>query len=620
MHNPDRQQKNHLYPERLLLPTQLIDTIKNLESGETPSLELTPEEKERLIQYENTLGEQLEPIFQIQILSFTCYIDYLLSPEGQSDFTRTFQIQLDQPPETSEQARELLHTHTHTIQSHDKGESMDFFGRSGISFEKKVREFLRPAVTENGSLQLPREIPVELEQFQGVFDEETVTDKRKKLRAFKAQLIIKEKTEEEKTDYEKAEEEIKKLYIKRVNSLIAELGFDVRKIKSQQPTANPETLARQAARYDKFLFGASPELDDQMHLQISVELKAYADAALQDEIKNTADAKDSAAAIGLDYAKLNTKEISAKDAATVGKKILEHYGLLSEHDADDPDSPGYYKPDRAGRAPDGKWQIVIRDAFKTTAVNADQGIIKIPGKELHSIVDVIAVLGAHEIEGHVLQHENKAMVGTVADAPASNEGGLRLFKKIGGDRSVLFAECGAMANEDQTMKSAFGYGNPPYSNYVYAMLARLHGGNYLDCIKGFYDAELAKITAQCNAGKITQEELQETMQNDVLRTAVNRALRLFRSSTDLMSRRTIEKPVYLEHSKDAVYLEQGLLYEKLQEAGLTKLLYIGGSNLHTIKTLAKIGLLDTNLIREPDLYALQLWKEMRQPYQSVNDL
>jgi hypothetical protein len=107
-----------------------------------------------------------------------------------------------------------------------------------------------------------------------------------------------------------------------------------------------------------------------------------------------------------------------------------------------------YTSDRTGPAPDNKWQFVARDEFKTMAVDGKRKVIKC-GRGSQSVASLISVTLAHEIEGHVLQHENKSKIP------------LRLFKRLGSGRSVVFAECGAMSNQDTVSRDAF-VRSPPH--------------------------------------------------------------------------------------------------------------------------------------------------------------
>lgn len=71
---------------------------------------------------------------------------------------------------------------------------------------------------------------------------------------------------------------------------------------------------------------------------------------------------------------------------------------------------------------------------------------------------------AHEIEGYVLQNENKARVG------------LKLFEKLGSGHSTLLAENGAMYKKDTVSQKVFDFRSFPYPHYIKAMLKKQEGG------------------------------------------------------------------------------------------------------------------------------------------------
>lgn len=207
------------------------------------------------------------------------------------------------------------------------------------------------------------------------------------------------------------------------------------------------------------------------------------------------------------------------------------------------------------------------------AVDSKRKVIKC-GIKKQSPAGLISVTLAHEIEGHVLQYENKTKIP------------LRLFKKLGGERSSIFAECGAMNNQGLVSQEAFGFAFPPHPHYIRAMVEKLRGGNYLDCIKAFHESTLRGPRLQKTLGQISEEVFKKEVKKS-LKLAINRTKRLFREGSDFSSNQP-----FLTNSKDTVYLEQVKLFQELKQRGLEKYVFVGGANLNTLLFLMKSGFLD----------------------------
>jgi hypothetical protein len=205
-----------------------------------------------------------------------------------------------------------------------------------------------------------------------------------------------------------------------------------------------------------------------------------------------------------------------------------------------------------------------------------------------SIIDVLTKGTVHEIV-HVLQDENTAEIG------------LPLYThpdQIGGDRSVLFQEGGAMYYQDKASQELFGFASPPVPHYLRAMAVKQAGGDYLDCVKAYYES-----TISVNPKK---------SKSLALKTALSSARRLFRNSINFNNTdRSIPS------TKDTAYLEQKAVVEEIMtnHPELRNIILVSGMNLETAKELIKFGVLDLSSLRQPDLsFVKALWEEMKDDY------
>jgi hypothetical protein len=188
---------------------------------------------------------------------------------------------------------------------------------------------------------------------------------------------------------------------------------------------------------------------------------------------------------------------------------------------------------------------------------------------------------------------------------------LRLFgEKMGGFRSEVFSEGGAMLVESDVCEELFGYENIPNPHYIKAMAKKLEGGNYLDCVKTYYESIREGILIKKEDKQINNEEFKEALKN-ALELSINRTKRLFKGGDDLNN-----KSNYLTHSKDTVYAEQVLIMNKLRENGLENCAFVKGVNLDTLATLTEIGLVDLDKIERPNMDIIRkIWDQEKDKYE-----
>lgn len=199
---------------------------------------------------------------------------------------------------------------------------------------------------------------------------------------------------------------------------------------------------------------------------------------------------------------------------------------------------------------------------------------------------LMSVVLTHEII-HILQKENTAQIG------------LPLYShpnQIGGARAELFQEGGAMYYQGRASQELFGFTSPPGPHYLRAMAVKKAGGDYLACVKAYYEST---ISVNPKKGKLA------------LKTALSSARRLFRNSMDFNNN---DKSI--PSTKDTVYLEQKAVVEEiLKHPELQNLILVSGINLETAKKMIHFGLLDLSKLRTPDLsYVKELWEELKPNY------
>ncbi|MBD3300371.1 MAG: hypothetical protein GF347_03390 [Candidatus Moranbacteria bacterium] len=344
---------------------------------------------------------------------------------------------------------------------------------------------------------------------------------------------------------------------------------------------------RHLHKIDKFIQGTASKYDTKKNKkQIGEELFWLANEIESKYIQNQGKDEEKLREKGIDPEKLAKGEVKAQEIEKIVENALNHYGWLSDEKGED-----YRKTDK-GPAKDGKWRVVIDKGLNSMNVDGSKKVIFLPNKN-QKIRKVITVLLAHEIEGHILQNENKRKVS------------LEIINTIGADRANSLMETGAMMNQNRISEEVFGIKSIPHLHYVRTMEARLEGKNYLECVKAFYDSAMktAKAIHNGNLEKLEKES------SEWLKMAISRTKRLFRASVDLAS-----KEPYLAQSKATSYLEKERVFELLQKKDLTKYAYLGGVNLETIKDLLELGLLTMDDIEEPKDYAIKYWNEIKQNY------
>lgn len=604
----DQKKSKNLYPER---PSEhlekKIQMLASLENGKREKIPISLEEREEIKNLENMLGEILEGISDISPRSSTFYTEYLLTDTGRKDFEKMTGIDLESTENTSQESmRRTLYRAIPLIARLSPKERMSFVGRSQDYSDTRLLKSLIDTADHDGTLRLdniPMPDPIKLH-----LDPEKNVEKILKLRQFKEKIKHQKDSLKEHSPSPKQETLLKilQLYQSRVNEMIAESTsslFDIeRKLKileSENLTESEKSALqliwkqpeRNLSRYDKFIHGtASEETSSGWRRQVGEELGQFASEFEKEYSEEKINKRKNILEKNLDPAKIEDETaIPEEGLRELAEETLRTYGLLSNQPASE------YNPDRVGPAPDNKWQFITRKEIKSMSVNGKKKIIQC-GTSGKSIVAAISITLAHEIEGHVLQHENRSQIP------------LRLFKKLGSGRSSVFAECGAMNNQDIVSKEAFGFNSPPHPHYIRAMQKKLDGGNYLDCVNAFYESSMKILRQEKSTGTLSTEDFQKEMQRN-LNLAINRTQRLFRDGSDLSSQER-----FLSKSKDTVYLEQIRLFRELKKHGLEKYVFVGGANLDALIFLLQSGFLNPEDIKTPKYHCLKIWERMKDQF------
>lgn len=598
----DRTPTN-LYPER---PIDSIDAkiteLSQLDSGDGSFYEISDTERSALLERESELSSRLEGIYAVTPQNAVIHPEYLFTADGRAEFAELCNSTV---PEFSDLAevQAFLFDKQSSLAAVPAKQRQAFEGRTRNFVEGKIKEELLAAITKTGDLEVDE---IENPHFFTIrLTPELTLQKLDALRAFKAELKQMLIDVDPQTESEKVWGEMLKLYLKRINSMLADLAQAGLAIKHKEAAGvvlsdvekallvrvfEVGNSDRVAARYDKFQHGAAAEADvTGNYRQISETLADFAETKAEIWKNNVKQKAENIAAAGLDGQKLKEAVYDREYIKTAAEEVLASYDLLSD------ESSETFDPEREGPAQDNKWQVIVSDAYGVMGVDSKQKIVKIPAKN-QTPTSLFSITLAHEIEGHVLQHENKEKIG------------MHLYQRVGSEGSSMFAEGGAMMNQDYVSKAAFNYASSAHAHYVRAMLAKHEGGTYLDCVKAFYDSAREPHVELLAEKKIDQAEYIKRCKTAV-RLAVNRTRRLFRNGGDYGS-----SEASLTNSQPTAYLEQIALQEKLKEHGMPHYLLLSGVNAEALVFLRKAGFMNPGDIQLPTYKSLEMWETEKENF------
>ena len=462
-----------LYPERAVSGvSEKVENLQKIISGEIPAWEISESERSEILKAEAQLAETLESVYSITPPNIDFDFNYLLTPEGVADFSKVTGLAVPLEVESFTALKTFLYQHTAELAGADKKELAALGGRSSIYRKKEIFKAIAKTIDDKG--EIDAQVMPESESINIRLNPILDYEKTNNLRALKADIKLKRVELEQSghnEDYIAVLDGIFDLYQRKINEAIANradvflslrekaefLGDDLLTEDERLALGEDMTSADVSSglsRYDKFLYGAGNEFDEiGWKKQVAQELIELADVEEQKNLVAQLEMNQGIREKGLNKEKIFALNIGIEEVEKLCKETLEHYGLLSAVPASE------YTPDRSGPAIDNKWQVIISDSYPNLSVFGKQKIIRCPNKP-QSITKLLSVTIAHEIEGHVNQHNNRSKIP------------LKLFEKIGSDRSAIFAEAGAMSNQALVTENAFGYQTPSLPQYIRAMVVK----------------------------------------------------------------------------------------------------------------------------------------------------
>ncbi|MEX0598428.1 MAG: hypothetical protein WD512_18215, partial [Candidatus Paceibacterota bacterium] len=582
----NNSEANHLFPERPSYSAEKnLKEILEYLSGEREKEVLTDEEKIELIAFEEPFVDKLAEAYSIEYNTKTLYPEYFDTPEGQ-DSLKELDIISELYPDNNTPID--IRTNIDILRKLDP-ESLAKLGEKGLKHHTETMlENLSHRIAEDGSLDI--EGLDNPEKLMFIKKPEELTRKIESLRALKSELKQERSTlfQEEASITNREPESISessellhaKLYslkhlIKKVNVLLVKTLED----KAILDTEEDLTSHQPKYKLDKFIYGVGKMNAEGNYDQIDSRLLQKADEIAEEHIRLNQEKSSILAEQGLDVKKMEAQSVEPEQIKIYLDRILSEYGLLSESTADQEQVDNNIKPT------DNKWRCYIKPNQSVFEIDSKSKTLFIPTKN-RSIIDVLTKGATHEII-HILQRENTAEI----ELPLYTNP-----QQMGGDRSDLFQEGGAMYYQDQASQELFNFDSPPGPHYLRAMAVKQAGGDYLACVKAYYESS---ISVNPKKSKLA------------LKTALSSARRLFRNSINFDNTdRSIPS------TKDTIYLEQKAVVEKiLKYPELENLILVSGMNLETAKEMIHFGLLDLSRLRTPDLsYVQKLWEEVKPNY------
>ena len=598
--------KKALYPERPSYSAEKnLKEILEYSSGDREKEVLTDDEKLELIAFEEPFVDKLSEAYSIEYSTKTLYPEYFDTVMGQKELQEVIlshylankglpetQIILDKLYENSNLENNSspidIRASINILRKLDP-KFLAILGEKGLKHHTETMlENLSHRIAEDGNLDIEGlENP---EKIMFIKKPEELIRKIESLRTLKSELeearsnLFKEEASILDGESESTSENLSlihaKLYslkhlLKKVNVLLAETLQDkaILDVEADLSSHKPKY------RLDKFRYGVGKINAEGNYDQVDNRLLQKADEIAGEHIRLNQEKASILAEQGLDVKKMEEESIEPEQIKIYLDRILSEYGLLSDYPADQEQVDNNIKP------ADNKWRCYIKPNQSVFEIDSKSKTLFIPIKK-RSIIDVLTKGATHEII-HILQRENTAEIG------------LPLYtnpQQMGGDRSDLFQEGGAMYYQDQASQELFGFASPPGPHYLRAMAVKQAGGDYLACVKTYYEST---ISVNPKKGKLA------------LKTALSSAKRLFRNSINFNNNdRSIPS------TKDTVYLEQKAVVEEiLKHPELQNLILVSGINLETAKEMIHFGLLDLSKLRTPDLSFVQkIWEEEKHKY------
>ncbi len=580
--------ENHLFRERQSDSVDFwLSEISKLENGETQKHTLTPDEIAKLDTFESDLTTEWQSFAELKSVMLSLDLDFLQTEPGITAFRKIFgsEIKDEEIANWMLMNPEIIQANIDAVENEIEKKSQEF------QMERVVNQ-LKSRINSDGTIGDTSDIDPP-NNFGILVNTEQMAEKITAMRATKNRLkALLSKFSNPGDNLEYAKRVLVEIYLKRINVSIAKFYLFAKSVKEKSDkfgyanlSVSEKTILSevnlsldhdvQLTKIDKFIFGASREVDEatQNYNSLSSDLLSYAKHL--DELRSKINIRESIERMGLDPEKVLEKNISPDDLKKFADVLLEKYGLISS------------------TSQPWKYEIKKRRTFSVQGEIKTINGVNIP----RNILDVMSVLLGHEIEGHVLQHENSSKIP------------LKIFSEFdGGGRSSLFAEGGAMYMQDKVTRELFGFENLPKTSYIKTLAKRLSGGNFIDCMKVYFESTNAEDLADLTAGKIDKQKYDEIVERN-LKTAVSSTKRIFKYGDLRKSRIGIST-----NSKDLAYLEQKRVLDKMAGTPFFKLAFVSGMNLETAHHLIDLGLLKLEDIKEPRTMTADMWTEIKDNY------
>jgi len=556
------------------------------EYAEEPS-SLSTDQRHVLQELERRMLPDLKDLYERHIISSVWFLDWFLTEEGREAIQHHFEEDI---PNTRDGLRAFLYTHQDQIRNNIPGKQRKQLANDSWKFvQKDVKEYLISCVNSHGDMVRPQRAAPE--RITIILDLEGLCENLRIADELLERLDVIEKDLNREVGEDVPEgfiEDMVAMYRERVRELQLSYYVSGYPIAEKERVVGLKHLSNEehhvfdwipfqprirswdawAGEQDDIRYGS--ELAHLLGYDFSFGVEAlaeYADEHTEERKQYCYEA----------YNRTKQQTYSAFKVKSWADDLLNRYEFLSEHTE--------YQEDRAGPPPDDKWQVVLTSTSHFRVI-PKQKVVTFPKGEDMSLKRALPVALGHELEGHVLQHENKTEV-----IPG-------LFQYVGGARRMLLAEGGAKAVEEEVFRQKFGLFPPPEPDYVAAIQERLRGGGFLECVRATYQAHIAGYQELKREGKLTEDDLERVISSQMQRS-ISKARRVFRDGT--MQR----NDGYVTNSKDLVYLEQDLVREVLAEYGLEWAAYAGGMSLENLRRVLQWGLLSESQITTPHLYSVE---------------
>jgi hypothetical protein len=515
--------------------------------------------------------EPLETIWRKKVNSFSLGIDYFLTPEGREAWRAATGDELSvATPETCAQvvSSQDIHMFSSTVLDKLEADSIGYI-------EKDLTKKFIENDFQGDTLPSPNIISV-------YKNPEVLVEKASGYRALKeyiinvkADVLASASPQDPEIDGKLL---IIDLYLKRINSLLADEYIDAYKVLKQYQLSDATIHTDIVADLENILPAFKNTDDSLRNAQVLQRLDRYKNGVSQDADGHYTWKSPEADTLAAQATHANSTEVERSlyndidpellatteiDGETQGewiKSVLSDYGLLSEHED--------WTSERTGPAADGLWQVIVNDRFKSLAVNTKQRVVKIPLKQ--TPINKAVPVSNHEIS-HVLQYENRHAISELA-----------ILQDIGFDNALEQTEAGGLWQEEIAREALTGKTSDriPGIGYFKALEIKERGGTYGEIVQAYFES---------------LREHSDINQESAAAQAVNRARRIFRAGGFEYAQDT---PL-LTNTQPLNYLEQKLIYEGLDEEK-RRFLLVGGVTVRNLVRLSQAGLVDTQKISTPE--------------------